>query len=373
MINQKLCKYCQEIFDIELFLYQQNKIKETINNQINKLHNIPYELYYNEEPSEYPDYFVKTKKTLSITFFCLYTFLFFLFARSSGVQFGKFCLHSSGEGFQYGFGFLGAWWNVLPKPIAFIVGLLLVFIFLILGLLFRFWPVSVLLVGIPICYGLSPLIPWLLFKKLTNQKKEKYRRRYEEDANAKNDIIEQRNQALKNEYNQRIDNLKKELLFVDKTIQKSQVVLNKYYNQGIIYKDYQNIFAMGCIVEYLKSGICNRLEGPHGAYKTYRDEYFKRKEIALLEQHSEYLLKILNRVEEIAENQHELIAAISSVNTRVDNLDYQISNTNMALDTITKNTEIAAYNSDVIKRVGIFGTCLSVYNTLAINEIREEM
>lgn len=47
---------------------------------------------------------------------------------------------------------------------------------------------------------------------------------------------------------------------------------NKLYSMNVIYTNYRDLFALSSIYEYLNSGRCYELEGPHGAYNLYEQE-----------------------------------------------------------------------------------------------------
>lgn len=63
--------------------------------------------------------------------------------------------------------------------------------------------------------------------------------------------------------------------FMNKPLRETQSVLENVYSADVIYPKYRNLPALTSIYEYLITGRCEGLTGPHGAYNLYEDEVRK--------------------------------------------------------------------------------------------------
>ena len=86
----------------------------------------------------------------------------------------------------------------------------------------------------------------------------------------------------------------------DKHLKKSKALLSSFYNnKELIYPKYHNLPALTSIYEYLVTGRCDELTGPHGAYNLYEDEVRKDTVISQLN-------LVIDNLEKIKQNQYML-------------------------------------------------------------------
>lgn len=89
--------------------------------------------------------------------------------------------------------------------------------------------------------------------------------------------------------------------------------LTKFYDAADIYVTYRNIIAMCHIAEYLKSGICTELTGPHGAFMVFKYEMYEKKKI-------EQLDKIITQLDQLHFDNQMLNASLKQINRSVSDL-----------------------------------------------------
>ena len=137
------------------------------------------------------------------------------------------------------------------------------------------------------------------------------------------------------------EKLKNTYDYIDKQIE-------QLYSYGIIYKKYRTLEACTAIFEYLESGRCSELTGPHGAYNKFEAE------VALGNVITE--LKSINiSVRAVIENQIELQSVTRNIAENVNDMYNDIrelcSSTRdlqNKFDEIANNTKISAFSSTVL-------------------------
>ena len=137
------------------------------------------------------------------------------------------------------------------------------------------------------------------------------------------------------------EKLKNTYDYIDKQIE-------QLYSYGIIYKKYQTLEACTAIFEYLESGRCSELTGPHGAYNKFEAEVTLGNVITEL--------KSINiSVRAVIENQIELQSVTRNIAENVNDMYNDIrelcSSTRdlqNKFDEIANNTKISAFSSTVL-------------------------
>lgn len=163
--------------------------------------------------------------------------------------------------------------------------------------------------------------------------------------NSKNIII--------NDYVSKTDNyiqLKKieyEIDYVERIIKNDFKILNQLLSYNIIYGKYRNMIAISSFIDYLKSGRCNTLDGPNGAYNLYEQE--SRADIIINKMDA-----IIDSLDNIKENQYYLYEQLTAINRSLDTIqdDLLVSNKlnaiqTLQLDSINNYTKETAYNTKV--------------------------
>ena len=131
------------------------------------------------------------------------------------------------------------------------------------------------------------------------------------------------------------------------TIRETESLLKKYYAIGVIYPKYRSLVYICSIHEYLDSGRCDALEGPHGAYNLLEEDIKFARVLDKLD-------VIAQNLEEIKENQRELYYAICETNSNIEKLNGslsivsgQLTNGIARLDNINQTLDCIEYNSKV--------------------------
>lgn len=122
--------------------------------------------------------------------------------------------------------------------------------------------------------------------------------------------------------------------------EKTASILSYYYSKGIIYPKYQNLVAMCSIYEYFASGRCRELTGYEGAYSIYENE-------ARLERICTKLDEVIERLDEIRQNQYMLYEVIQKTNQLTERLISETVNQSQLLEQTVQNTALTAYYSEI--------------------------
>lgn len=125
------------------------------------------------------------------------------------------------------------------------------------------------------------------------------------------------------------------------------------YSYDILFEKYRNFVAISSLYEYLVSGRCETLEGPHGAYNLFENEI--RMDMVI-----SHLKQVIVSLEEIKQNQYMIYSAINESNRQLSNLNCsmdravnslkEIESSNKNIESymaeISENTEVIAYNTE---------------------------
>lgn len=95
--------------------------------------------------------------------------------------------------------------------------------------------------------------------------------------------------------------------FMQKPLEESRELLQRYYASNTIYPKYCTLPALTSIYEYFMTGRCTELTGPHGAYNMYEDELRKDTVISQLN-------TVIANLEQIKQNQYMLYQQVKSIN-----------------------------------------------------------
>jgi len=131
--------------------------------------------------------------------------------------------------------------------------------------------------------------------------------RANEAAKAK---LEERNQQIRTKYRRALsewetsNNEVKSLMNTSLTA--TQSALADLYAMDVIYPKYRTLPALTSIYEYLVTGRCDTLTGPHGAYNLYEDELRKDTVISQLN-------TVIENLEQIKQNQYMLYEQVKGI------------------------------------------------------------
>ena len=158
---------------------------------------------------------------------------------------------------------------------------------------------------------------------------------------------------VKNELKQ-ASMLKARVSTIQKQIADTQSALNKLYSLDIIKLKYQALIPVVMFCDYIENERCYQLEGHEGAYNLYEDEKYKKFIIVELKQ-------VLNKLDEIKQNQESLYNAIQRgnrisstlCNVAIDN-SKRLKNIEDNSAISAENSRISAQNSEALKNIEIY-------------------
>lgn len=117
----------------------------------------------------------------------------------------------------------------------------------------------------------------------------------------------------------------------------TQKLLAKYYSLNYIYPKYQGIVPICTIYEYLESGRCDSLAGAAGAYNLYETELRMNIIIGKLD-------NIINRLDDIAENQRLLASEIRNCHSQLVTL---LNSVDSSVQGIQESAALTEYHSRI--------------------------
>ncbi len=180
--------------------------------------------------------------------------------------------------------------------------------------------------------------------------KQKIEDNYQIQVKQYNDKVKKDNLRLKIEKKQK-EALYNEINAMEMQIADNKNKLHKIYEYGVLYPDYQNIYAVSSIYGYFKKGRTASLEfnaktGDQGAYNIYENEL--RSNIIIRNTQ-----EIINRLDEIAKYQYELTDGLRKANEQINSLcsgiNTHIKKTANALQNIERCQSVIEYNSTQTK------------------------
>lgn len=134
----------------------------------------------------------------------------------------------------------------------------------------------------------------------------------------------------------------------------SRKLLIDFYNCNIIHPNYRTLVPICSINNYVQTGICSTLEGPHGAYSRFEYEkqmnaIIDRLDIVIsklnaIQQNQELLYRAVQESNRISSN---ILQSIQDFSTRALNKFDQI---NGRLNSIEKNQHISNYTANLIRK-----------------------
>lgn len=113
--------------------------------------------------------------------------------------------------------------------------------------------------------------------------------------------------------------------------------LAELYDLNIIYPKYRKLSAIAMFIEYLSSGRCSELEGAYGAYNIFEEEVKSRIIIAKLDE-------IGSRLDSIRENQRFMYDAMYDSNKKTEYIMHDIKRN---LLNIEQNTATSQYYEEI--------------------------
>ncbi len=151
--------------------------------------------------------------------------------------------------------------------------------------------------------------------------------------------------------------LEKDMKLLSEQQYNSQCLLNKIYDENIIFPKYRNLEMVSSLYEYLCSGRCNSLEGADGAYNILEMEIRLDRIILGLD-------RIIYHLEQIRQNQFMLYETLQESNRLTSQL---LESNNKAIDTLKNfkgSTEQLEQRINELKE----SSAITAYNTERIQK-----
>ena len=133
------------------------------------------------------------------------------------------------------------------------------------------------------------------------------------------------------------------LAYMNEALNKTKRILAGLYKIDFIYEKYHNLPAMTSIYEYLLTGRCDELSGPHGAYNLYEDEVRKDTVIAQLN-------TVIANLEQIKQNQYMLYQQVKTVQSELMQINNEVRQVKGYTVNIAQFTALNAYYSELTAR-----------------------
>ncbi len=195
-----------------------------------------------------------------------------------------------------------------------------------------------------------------MVRKSAERSKDK--KKYQEDLREYSRKIANDDRRVELE-NQQIAYLKKQKANLCIKLAQSNHLLKQFYNKVNIDETYRNLVPIGYMVEFMRLGIANKLEGADGLYylvrRELRDDMLRRS-----------LDEISSKLDVIIDNQSRLYQELKNTNKKVDKLiQTTIDNSRRmenSLNKIEYNTGIAAYNSQRAAKEASYQSFLLTYD-----------
>lgn len=223
-------------------------------------------------------------------------------------------------------------------------------VFLVLGILLVIMGVIVLfasiIVGIiTILVSSCFFIPYYKKKKAAVQQNSLAYNEYQltlERYNKELNSVREHNEWVRQEYNKNYpiweQNNQENLALLSKHLSHTKELLAKLYTHDFVYSKYQNLPALTSIYEYILTGRCDELTGPHGAYNLYEDEV--RKDMVISQ-----LNTVIENLEKIKQNQYMLYQQVKKISDETSIIKYELDAIRGYTVQLTELTALNTYYS----------------------------
>lgn len=198
--------------------------------------------------------------------------------------------------------------------------------------------------------GILCILGSVLHVRNVNQRNESRQSAYNQKVNnvkAKNKDIQKQNAGAHETFQQRFrewEECSSETNQVmDARKDDTSSVLSRLYDLDVIYPKYRNLPALTSICEYLITGRCDSLTGPHGAYNLYEDEVRKNTVISQLN-------TVIENLESIKNNQYMLYQQVKQIQHNSSQMLTDMQELKGYAITMTQLTALSAYYTALNER-----------------------
>lgn len=144
---------------------------------------------------------------------------------------------------------------------------------------------------------------------------------------------------------------------VQAELYRTRDALTSAYAVGVIHPDYRKIVAVCSLYDYLDKGICNKLTGRDGAYAFYEEELRFQRILDKLD-------VIIEKLDEIIANQHQIASLIKEGNAAISRIEQQNNRMSATMNSINENSAVTAYNSQCAAKSLSVMESIDIYRTL---------
>ncbi|MCI5935782.1 MAG: DUF308 domain-containing protein [Lachnospiraceae bacterium] len=221
---------------------------------------------------------------------------------------------------------------------------------------FIFGLIALIIGGIMLIYGLFVAIGTFGQSFSDKRKYADDKREFEASYEKyENNIQSDKKRVSQEELEKKV--LSSEIASLQKQNSESKQNLNQIYSLNIIFPKYRNLVMLCSIYEYICAGRCSTLEGHEGAYNILEMEIRLDRIITQLDM-------IVNRLDDIRNNQYVLYSAIQETNQQIAQIskstDYVLDSlkdfhgqaTELAdkISSIEKNSMLGAYQAERVQK-----------------------
>ena len=170
---------------------------------------------------------------------------------------------------------------------------------------------TILMIPVVILSGIATFLFFYFRDKKEEEKAKAYnaelRKNYQKTLDQANTLNQKNQETFARDYPLWQKSTDENRAVLQKPLAESQALLEKLYSSDVIFPKYRNLPALTSISEYLITGRCDSLTGPHGAYNLYEEEIRQNTVIAQLN-------VVIRNLEQIKQNQYLLYEQVSQIN-----------------------------------------------------------
>lgn len=155
-----------------------------------------------------------------------------------------------------------------------------------------------------------------------------------------NKLIQQQNEQNRQRVRWQVKQIEKEMSILNDEFWDTDDIVQDYYDLNIIHENYRGFIPISSIYGYIDTGRCFTLTGHEGAYNLYETE--RRLNIIITNQY-----EIINRLDDLRQNQYMLYSAIQESNGSLNTLNNNCSKMISKMASLEKSNDIIAYNNQI--------------------------
>ena len=201
-----------------------------------------------------------------------------------------------------------------------------------------------------VALGLLLLLPIILRKRkaaqINKENTDAYNQQYQ-IYQKRLSSTQKKNEQSTSTYNQQLvvweNNTRKNRVLLEKHLDQTKRLLDKFYSLEHIYAKYRNLPALTSICEYFITGRCDSLVGPHGAYNMFEDEVRKDTVISQLN-------TVIENLEQIRRNQYLLYQQVSMIQKNTQSIEYELKQIKGYTASLNELTALNVYYSALTAR-----------------------